>query len=107
MRTYAVYILASRSRRIYVGVTGNLTSRLLAHRNGCSAFTAKYLINRLVFVETTTDVRAAIRREKQIKGWTRAKKVALIESMNPTWEDLSVAWNLLPASLSSSTSLSS
>ena len=95
MRTYCVYILSSKSRRIYIGVTGNLPARISAHRLREHGFTSLYRIDRLVFVETTTDVRAAISREKQLKGWTRAKKVALIESVNPTWDDLAVVWNIV------------
>jgi putative endonuclease len=88
-REYCVYILSSRTRALYVGVTNDLPRRLLQHHSGeASAFTRRYQINRLVYVETTPDVEAAIAREKQIKGWTRARKVALIESMNPLWRDL-------------------
>ena len=90
MRTYWVYMLASRSRRLYVGVTNNIARRLDQHRNGKVEFTACYHVNRLVFVENTSDVAAAITREKQIKGWTRARKIALISAKNPTWDDLSV-----------------
>jgi putative endonuclease len=93
MREYYVYILANRSRTLYVGVTNNIYVRHDQHLKGQgSEFTAKYRINRLVYVETTDDIYAAIEREKQIKSWTRDKKVALIESVNPTWEDLSEMW---------------
>ncbi len=88
MRTYHVYILASRSRSLYVGVTCNLQRRLYQHRSGQVHTTAKYRIRRLVFVETTSDVQSAIRREKQLKGWRRARKIALIESVNRSWDDL-------------------
>ena len=88
MRQYWVYILANRSRIPYTGVTNNLYVRLAQHREGKHGFTAKYRITRLVYFETTNDVLAAISREKQIKAWTRAKRVALIESVNPTWDDL-------------------
>ncbi len=89
MRTYWVYVLASRSRVIYVGVTGNLIRRVAQHRAGeASRFTARYGVVLLVYVESTDDVLAALRREKQIKAWRRSKKVALIESLNPQWEDL-------------------
>ena len=88
MRRYFVYILASRSRCLYVGVTNNIYRRLADHRAGLVAFTAKYCVTRLVYVEETSDVRAAIAREKQIKGWTRVRKIALIETDNPGWRDL-------------------
>jgi putative endonuclease len=89
-RTYWVYILASHSKTIYVGVTNDLERRLYQHRNKLlPGFTARYDVDRLVYFEQTSDVVSAIAREKQIKGWSRSKKVALIESMNPEWEDLS------------------
>ena len=88
MRTYSVYILASRSRTLYTGVTSDLAVRLHWHRTGSHTFTAQYNISRLVYVETTHDVNAAIAREKQIKSWVRRKKVELIERANPGWDDL-------------------
>jgi putative endonuclease len=88
VRTYSVYILASRSRNLYVGVTSNLVRRLAHHRARRSEFTRRYRITRLVYVETTCDVCAAIAREKQIKGLRRAKKLSLIAFMNPAWNDL-------------------
>jgi len=85
---YYVYILANSSRTLYIGVTNQLPRRVEAHRDGSgSAFTSRYNIHRLVYFEHFIDIRMAIRREKQIKGWLRAKKVALIEQKNPTWED--------------------
>ena|SRR6266852_2059588 len=88
-KLYQVYILASRSRVLYTGVTGNLRFRLMQHREGAvPGFTSRYRIHRLVHFEVFRDVRVAIAREKEIKGWRRAKKVALIESRNPTWRDL-------------------
>ena len=92
MRTYYVYILASKSRRLYVGVTGDLAQRIAAHRNGEVQSTGRYCINRLVHVETTPDVRAAIAREKEIKGWRRAKKTTLISLANPAWDELVLDW---------------
>lgn len=90
-RTYHVYIMASASRRLYVGVTGNLIYRVNQHRQReIKGFTRKYQMVRLVYVEATSDVRSAIRREKQIKGWLRARKIQLIESMNPEWKDLAI-----------------
>ncbi|WP_263417360.1 GIY-YIG nuclease family protein [Terriglobus albidus] len=86
---YYVYILANRSRTLYTGVTNQLVRRIEAHRDGSgSAFTNRYSIHRLVYFEHFTDIRMAIRREKQIKGWLRVKKATLIEQKNPTWEDL-------------------
>jgi putative endonuclease len=92
MRQYHVYIMASLSKALYVGVTSNLELRVQQHKDGRERHTAKYHINRLVYVEETPDMVSAIRRERQIKGWTRAKKVALIESVNPGWADLAESW---------------
>jgi putative endonuclease len=91
MRSYCVYILTNKSGTLYIGVTGNLTQRLLQHRNGVpGSFTARYKINRLVYVEESRYVWDALEREKELKGWTRAKKLALIREANPKWRDLSV-----------------
>ena len=88
-RVYHVYIMASASRRLYIGVTGHLARRVQQHRAGESkGFSQKYQMKRLVYAEATSDVQAAIRREKQLKGWLRAKKLELIESLNPEWRDL-------------------
>lgn len=93
MKTYSVYILASKSRILYTGVTRNLECRVLQHkRKQIPGFTQQYNINRLVYFENCSDIRAAIRREKQIKGWLRAKKVALVLTSNPCWRDLSEDW---------------
>ena len=82
---YAVYILASRSRALYIGVTSNLAARMHAHRTGrIPGHTRRYRITRLVHMEVCDDIHAAIAREKQLKGWRREKKVALIETRNPT-----------------------
>ena len=90
-RTYCVYILASRSRTLYTGVTNNIRKRIQQHREGrVPGFTSQYRVHRLVHCETYGDVKAAIGREKEIKGWRREKKIALIEKSNPTWEDLAV-----------------
>jgi putative endonuclease len=87
--SYTVYILASLNRRLYIGVTNDLECRVLQHRAGrAGAFTARYRITRLVYFEQTGDVRAAIAREKELKRWSRARKVALIESGNAGWVDL-------------------
>jgi putative endonuclease len=85
---YYVYIAANRSQTLYVGVTNNLERRTLEHRFRQSSFTSKYRIDRVVYFEHTPDIWAAIRREKQLKGWVRRKKVNLIESQNPGWLDL-------------------
>jgi len=88
-KLYYVYILASRSKTLYTGVTNNLLERVRQHRDGSApGFTSRYRIHRLVYFETYRDVRAAIAFEKQIKGWSRTRKIALIESRNRTWEDL-------------------
>jgi putative endonuclease len=95
MREYRfwVYIMASKSRRIYTGMTNDLCARVLQHKSGeIEGFTKKYKINRLVYYEEYKYVYNTIRREKQIKGLDRAKWIALIESMNPTWEDLASDW---------------
>ena len=93
MRTYYVYILASKSRRLYVGVTGDLVSRIAKHHAGEVQTTARYRITRLVYVETTTDVRAAIAREKQIKKWRRDKKLRLVSKANPAWDEIVLDWH--------------
>ena len=88
-RTYYVYIVASISRVLYIGVTNDLIRRLYEHKQGAIAgFTKRYQVDRLVYFEETTDVLAAIEREKQLKSWRREKKVALIEVANPQWKDL-------------------
>jgi putative endonuclease len=90
MRTYYVYIMASRSRVLYVGVTNALGRRVNEHQRGRNAgFTSRYRVTRLVYFEEFADIRDAIAREKAIKGWRRSRKIALIEARNPTWEDLS------------------
>jgi putative endonuclease len=90
MKLYYVYILASLRRILYIGITGNLETRLAYHRalENPTAFTTRYGITRLVYFEDFTDVNQAIDREKQLKGWRRAKKIRLIETMNPDWVDL-------------------
>jgi putative endonuclease len=98
MSQYFTYILASRSRVLYVGITNDLQRRVYQHKNKLiPGFTCKYNVNRLVYFETTNDVRAAITREKEIKAWRREKKVALIESTNPQWRDLSEDWMVDPS----------
>ena len=91
---YYVYILTNKTNRVlYIGVTNNLERRLYEHRNELAdSFTKRYHVHKLVYFETTTVIRTAIAREKQLKGWLRVKKNALIETMNPKWEDLSTKW---------------
>jgi putative endonuclease len=90
-KKYCVYIVASRSRNLYTGVTGNMEHRMLQHRLGVvEGFTARYRVFRLVYLEYFGDIRDAIAREKEIKGWRREKKIRLIEKDNPNWEDLAV-----------------
>ena len=85
--------MSNQSRTLYIGIINNLVKRVYEHKNKLvPGFTAKYNISRLVYFEETGDVRAALAREKQIKGWLRQKKIALIESSNPKWMDLSAAW---------------
>jgi putative endonuclease len=92
-KTYWVYILSNKSKMLYTGVTNNLMNRVYQHRKKLiPGFTKRYNVTTLVYFETTHDIRAAIRREKQIKGWLRAKKLALIKLANPTWEDLGAEW---------------
>ena len=93
MKEYFVYILTNKSRTLYTGVTGDLEHRVYEHKHGKgSTFTSKYKINQLVYFESFPYILDAIAREKQIKGWLREKKIALIDSMNPGWEDLSAGW---------------
>ncbi len=88
---YFVYLLANESNvALYTGVTNDLIRRVYEHKQQTDpkSFTARYHIHKLVYYEACTDVRAAIEREKQIKGWNRKRKNALVERMNPEWKDL-------------------
>jgi putative endonuclease len=90
---FFVYLLASHSRVLYTGVTRNLLRRVHQHRLGeIPGFTEKYHVNRLVYYEETTSARAAFDRERQIKGWSRQKKIQLVESENAGWLDLARDW---------------
>jgi len=90
MKDYYVYIMTNKSKTLYTGVTNNLTRRVYEHKNKLiDGFTKKYNIHKLVYFELFNNIEDAIRREKQIKGWIRKKKIDLIESMNPDWKDLS------------------
>jgi putative endonuclease len=93
MRQYYVYIMTNRSKTLYTGVTNNLERRVYEHKKKIiPGFTSKYNIDKLIYYEITSDVKIALLREKQIKGWLRNKKIVLIESINPEWKDLSAAW---------------
>jgi len=93
MRAFSVYILANDSRMLYIGVTNNLERRVTQHKlKLLPGYTKRYNMTRLVYCESTPDIRDAIAREKELKGWRRAKKVALIESANPRWQDLAEDW---------------
>lgn len=92
-KSYFVYILASLSGTLYIGVTNDLQRRVFQHKqHEVEGFTKEYDVGRLVYWETFYDVRNAIDREKQLKGWRREKKIALIEKSNPQWKDLSREW---------------
>ena len=92
-RHYYVYILANRSKTLYVGVTNSLPRRVWQHKHDEEgSFCVRYKIDRLVYYERFEDVRQAIVREKRIKGWLRVRKIQLIVGMNPTWRDLSEGW---------------
>ncbi len=92
-RSYYVYILSNIHRTLYTGVTSDPRRRIYEHKSHqVPGFTARYGIDRLVIIEEAPTALEAIAREKQIKAWSRAKKVALIESTNPRWEDLSADW---------------
>ena len=91
--SYFVYILASRTKRLYIGVTNDLERRVWEHKTGMlEGFTKRYNIHRLVYCEDYESIRDAIAREKQLKAWRREKKVYLIESLNPEWDDMAEHW---------------
>ena len=91
MKTYYVYITTNKKNgTLYIGVTSNLIKRVQQHREGkVSSFTKKYNLNKLVYYKQTSDIRSAIRREKELKNWERKWKIELIERDNPNWKDLS------------------
>jgi len=92
-RTYFTYIMGSLSGTLYVGVTSNLRKRVFEHKfHRIEGFTDNYDVERLLYWESCEEVQKAIRREKQLKGWRRSKKIALIEWQNPHWLDLSREW---------------
>ena len=91
---YSIYIMTNVSRTLYTGVTNNLVRRVYEHKNKIiPGFTSRYNITELVYFEETSDVQSALTREKEIKGWRRAKKSQLIASVNPKWLDLSSKWH--------------
>lgn len=96
MRNFYVYILASETRVLYTGVTRDLTVRLWYHRQNPGSFASWYHCTRLVYYETSPTAREAIAREKQIKNWTRRKKLGLIERLNPQWLDLAANFGIAP-----------
>ena len=92
-KTYSVYIMSSLSGTLYIGMTNNLLKRVFEHRfHRIEGFTDKWNIERLVYCESFDEVARAINREKQLKGWRRSKKIALIEFLNPHWLDLPREW---------------
>ena len=93
MKSFYVYILSSKAGVLYVGVTNDIKRRVYEHKNHLvEGFTKQYEVGTLVYFETKRNATSAIKREKQIKAWRRAKKVKLIDSINPDWEDLSRDW---------------
>jgi len=93
VNTYYVYIMSSHRGTLYMGVTNNLERRVHEHRHKLAeGFTKRYNTSKLVYFETTSDVNSAIAREKELKGWRRSRKSALIESSNPYWSDLAEQW---------------
>ena len=92
-KKYYAYIVTSDSGTLYIGVTSNLRVRVMQHKHGkFDGFSKEYGCNRLVYWEGFDDVTQAIHREKQLKGWRRSKKIGLIETKNPRWEDLAEKW---------------
>jgi putative endonuclease len=90
---YRTYIMASRTGTLYIGSTSEFYVRVMQHKAGeIEGFSRTYKCNRLVYYETYDDARKAVGRERQLKGWRRAKKIALIESVNPRWKDLAENW---------------
>ncbi len=93
MAEYYVYIMSNERWTLYTGMTGDLQRRVFEHKTKqVPSFTQKYNITKLIYFESTDEVQVAIAREKEIKGWRRSKKVDLINSMNPDWDDLAADW---------------
>lgn len=90
---YYVYIMSNASRTLYIGVTNDIDRRVYEHRNKTAdGFTKRYNITKLVYFEIFSDIKQAIAREKELKGWIRKKKISLIISVNPKWDDISKQW---------------
>src|SRR5947209_1308337 len=90
---YHVYVMASRSRVLYVGVTNDLPRRVDEHKRGLTpGFTSRYRVSRLVYFEEFADIRDASAREKELKGWRRSRKLELVDDRNPMWKDLAETW---------------
>ena len=96
MRKYYVYIMTGWNNKVlYIGVTNDIVRRTFEHKNELvKGFTKRYHLHKLVYFEETTSVKAAIAREKQLKGWLRKRKDELVETVNPAWRDLSEDWGL-------------
>jgi len=93
MKTFYVYIMNSPTGTLYTGMTNDLKRRVYEHKQKLTeGFTKKYNVTRLAYYEETSDVRTALAREKEIKKWRRSKKIALIKTLNPKWQDLSAGW---------------
>jgi len=93
MKTYTVYIMASETGTLYTGVTSRLNQRVFEHKSkAMPGFTSRYDVKKLLYVETFKTPDAAIKREKQIKSWRREKKIKLIDTKNPAWDDLAAEW---------------
>ena len=94
---WCVYIVSNNTHTLYCGITNNLPVRVKQHKDGAytNGFTGRYTFDRLVYYEAADDKDAAAKRERQIKAWRRSKKVALIQSGNPNWIDLSFSWGEL------------
>ncbi len=93
MDRFFVYIMNSPTGTLYTGMTNDLNRRVYQHKNKLiEGFTSKYNVTRLAYFEETSDVKAAIAREKEIKGWRRSKKLVLIKTINPKWQDLAEGW---------------
>jgi len=92
-KSYYVYIMASKTKVLYTGITNDIYARVWQHKRKIKkGFTARYNVNRLVYFAETDEVDKAIAYEKQIKGWLRIKKIRLIEKDNPNWNDLAAKW---------------
>jgi putative endonuclease len=98
MKDYCVYILSNSAATLYIGVTGNLDQRIYDHdaKTDSKSFASRYNLDRLIFMETYPNAAQAIAREKQLKGWSRAKKLGLIREQNPEFRDLSLDYGLTP-----------